>query len=87
MVQLNNPPRTQVVRASPQGVTHDNPLHSFPQRFAEAYLLEVDEFADVMSGGRSPAVTVADSVNSTRVAEACRLSVPTGQPVRMAEVP
>lgn len=87
VVSLNNPPRTQVVRTSAQGVTHDTPPHSFPQRFAEAYLLEVDEFTDVMSGAILPAVTVADSVNSTRVAEACRLSAPKGQPVLMTEVP
>lgn len=86
-MSLSNPPRTHVVAASAQGVTHDNPLHSFPQRFAEAYLLEVDEFADVMSGAKPPAVTVADSVNSTRVAEACRLSALKGQPVLIAEVP
>lgn len=86
MLQLTNLPRTQVVVSSAQGISHDNPVHSFPQRFAEAYLLEVEAFADVMSGAKAPEVTVADSVNSTRVAEACRMSAAKGQPVALKEV-
>lgn len=81
MLQLNNLPRTQVVLSTAQGIAHDNPVHSFPQRFAEAYLLEVEEFGDVMAGVKPPGVTVHDSVNSTRVAEACGLSASKGQPV------
>ncbi len=87
MVQLTNLPRTQVVVSSPHGTAHDNPVHSFPQRFAEAYVLEVDEFSDVMAGTKPPSVTVADSVNATRVAEACRFSASKGQPVALSEVP
>lgn len=86
MLQVNNLPRTQVVTSSAQGISHDNPVHSFPQRFHEAYLLEVDAFAEVMAGTTRPEVTVTDSVNSTRVAEACRLSANRGLPVALDEV-
>ena len=85
MLQLNNQPTTHVVTSTVHGIAHDNPVHSFPQRFAAAYLLEVDEFSAVMTGKKAPVVSVEDSVNSTRVAEACRLSAPKGAPVLFGE--
>jgi myo-inositol 2-dehydrogenase/D-chiro-inositol 1-dehydrogenase len=86
MLQLTNLPTTQVVLSSVNGISHDNPVHSFPQRFAQAYLLEVDEFTQVMQGVKPPSVTMEDSLNSVRVAEACRLSVPKALPVAWEEV-
>jgi myo-inositol 2-dehydrogenase/D-chiro-inositol 1-dehydrogenase len=51
MLQLGYLPKTQVVLSSVKGISHDNPVHSFPQRFAQAYLSEVDEFTQVMQRG------------------------------------
>jgi len=31
-LELKNLPQTQVVFSSSSGITHDNPVHSFPQR-------------------------------------------------------
>lgn len=51
------------------------------RRFAEAYLLEVDQFVET-TRGRPPSVTVEDSVNSSMVADLCKLAVKQGAPVR-----
>ena len=50
-------------------------------RFAQAYLIEVDHFSDVIAGKIPVQVTVEDSINSTRIAEACGKASATGAPV------
>jgi myo-inositol 2-dehydrogenase/D-chiro-inositol 1-dehydrogenase len=81
-VELKNPPETHVIHSKRGAIAHDNPMHSFPQRFAQAYLIEIDEFVDCI-GGKAPGVTVADSVNSLLVAEACKRSEELGVPVTL----
>lgn len=62
---------------------HDIPscLFSSPSRFAEAYLIEVAQFCDVIAGKAQVEVTLQDSLNSTRIAEICGLSAAKGIPV------
>lgn len=42
-------------------------VESFPERFAEAYLLEMQEFIDCVVEGRKPGVTVYDGTKSTNI--------------------
>ncbi|OUM19855.1 Gfo/Idh/MocA family protein [Butyricicoccus porcorum] len=43
-------------------------VEGFPQRFAEAYLLEMQEFINCVCEGRKPGVTVYDGTKSTAIA-------------------
>ena len=42
-------------------------VSGFPERFAEAYLLEMQEFIDCVETGRKPEVTVYDGTKSTQI--------------------
>lgn len=42
-------------------------VKAFPERFAEAYLLEMQEFIDCICEGRKPGVTVYDGTKSTAI--------------------
>lgn len=42
-------------------------VEAFPERFAEAYLLEMQEFIDCICEGRKPGVTVYDGTKSTAI--------------------
>lgn len=56
---------------------------SFPERFAEAYLLEMQEFVNASLEGRPTGVTVEDGVRSTAVGYATTESWKTGALVRL----
>ena len=47
---------------------------SFPERFAEAYLLEMQEFIDCVCEGKQPGVSVYDGTKSTAIAFRCKES-------------
>ena len=56
---------------------------SFPERFREAYLLEMQEFVDCVRTGRTPGTTVYDGVRSTAVGYATTEAWRTGRPVQI----
>ncbi|RLN49331.1 hypothetical protein BBJ29_005255 [Phytophthora kernoviae] len=74
MLQVQNPTRTALVQSTKTGLTSDKLLHSFPERFREAYLLELDNFIDVIQGNANPRVHWAASRMNTIIAEAARIA-------------
>ena len=54
---------------------------SFPERFAEAYLLEMEEFVTCALEGRQPGVSVEDGTRSTAIGFATTQAWRTGRPV------
>ena len=56
-------------------------VENFPQRFAEAYLLEMVDFIDCIQKGRKPELTVYDGTKATLVTYAITDSFHTGKPV------
>ena len=56
-------------------------IENFPQRFAEAYLLEMVDFIDCIQKGRKPELTVYDGTKATLVTYAITDSFHTGKPV------
>ncbi len=56
---------------------------SFPERFAEAYLAEMEEFVNCALEGRQPGTTVQDGTKSTRVGYATTEAWKTGTIVRL----
>jgi len=82
VLELKNELTTHTVCSSVRGGRSAAvPVNSFPERFAKAYVMEVEEFIGVIEGRKEVVVTKGDSLNSTRVAEACGLSVQKGGPV------
>ena len=59
-------------------------VSGFPERFAEAYLLEMQEFIDCVQTGRKPEVKVYDGTKSTQIAFATTQSYKEGKPVAIA---
>ena len=57
---------------------------SFPERFEEAYLLEMKEFFDCIATGRTPGVSVQDGTRSTAVGYATTEAWKTGKIVDIA---
>lgn len=58
-------------------------IENFPQRFEEAYLLEMKEFIDCIRENRKPGITVYDGTKATVVAYAITESFRTGKPVKV----
>lgn len=64
------------------------PIHNgFLSRYGEAYRAEMAHFAEVAHGRADPLVGYADGVAALALAEACDLSVRTGDVVKLGELP
>lgn len=74
MLQVLNPAKTSLVASSISGVTSDVLSHSFPERFHDAYLHELDHFVDVLQGKAPPLVHWNAARMATIVSEAARIA-------------
>ncbi|RMX69286.1 hypothetical protein KXD40_007641 [Peronospora effusa] len=74
MLQVQNLSKTAMVQSTKAGITADTLRHSFPERFHEAYLLELDSFIDVIEGNANPRVHWGASRMNTIIAEAARIA-------------
>ena len=59
-------------------------LHSFIERYTDAYAAEVDHFVECLQSGTTPLTTFTDGVEALRVAEAALESMRTGRTVSLA---
>ncbi|KAF0714910.1 hypothetical protein AaE_011463 [Aphanomyces astaci] len=81
MLDVQNLHKTALRQSSAAGVTEAPYLHSFPQRFRDAYELEIDHFASIVLSNQVPSVTWRAARNATIIAEACRQSASLRQQV------
>jgi myo-inositol 2-dehydrogenase/D-chiro-inositol 1-dehydrogenase len=58
-------------------------LHTFIQRYADAYAAEVGHFVDCLQSGTFPLTNFADGVEALRIAEAAMESMKTGLTVKL----
>jgi myo-inositol 2-dehydrogenase/D-chiro-inositol 1-dehydrogenase len=84
VLQVGNVPATSVVHSKGLCVAGDSPIGSFPERYLNAYQVEVDSFGEVLAGRSQPLVTCLDSLRASRIAEAARQSSIKGVPVKIA---
>ena len=56
-------------------------VESFPERFAESYRLELQEFVDCVNQGRKPGVFVQDGTKSTQIALATKEAFESGKAI------
>jgi myo-inositol 2-dehydrogenase/D-chiro-inositol 1-dehydrogenase len=78
---LDNVPTTNTHVASRAGYTYSTLPGHFPQRYAEAYRLQLEAFVEDVETGLSPETTGYDGLMSLLLADAAELSARTGQPV------
>jgi myo-inositol 2-dehydrogenase/D-chiro-inositol 1-dehydrogenase len=59
-------------------------LHTFIERYTEAYAGEVDHFVECLHAGATPLTNFKDGIEALRVAEAAMESMRTGQSIRLS---
>lgn len=69
-----------------QGVHESKPLHFFLQRYAEAYVLEMEAFVDALVNNHVPSVTGVDGLQPVIMGLAAGRSLRESRPVRLAEI-
>jgi myo-inositol 2-dehydrogenase/D-chiro-inositol 1-dehydrogenase len=85
VLKVDNVATSPVVRWGEKGM-RGSPIHpAFPNRYAEAYRLEMDHFADILAGEAAPGTGTAEAANALRLAEAAAQSINTGRAVRLPE--
>ena len=82
MLQVQNIPDDPVLWSSKEGVASPMLQFSFPERYKEAYLLELDTFVSIVLDPSLPCpISKADVLLSSRVADACETSLKEGRVV------
>ena len=85
MLQVENIHKDPVESSSGNGVTSSTYLHSFPERYKQAYDGELNHFIDVILDPSIPlSVTKEQTLLSSRIAEACEISAKEGRMVEIA---
>ena len=82
MVRADNVLESTVQVWNESGASADHFQNFFLDRYAEAYRLEMEHFADMLDGAPA-AVGYADGVAALALAEAAAASMATGRPVRL----
>ena len=78
MVNVANVPEHTSIISNRTGIHHSRLQHSFPQRFQQAFGLELDGFADSLLDGAVWPVTAEQCCAVQRCADAARLSCENG---------
>jgi myo-inositol 2-dehydrogenase/D-chiro-inositol 1-dehydrogenase len=76
------PEKNLVLLYNEQGAVREC-IQSFPERFKQAYINEVQEFVDCVREGRIPGVGAMDGVKSTEIAYACQDSLSRKEVIRL----
>lgn len=84
MLRVENIHKDPVQSASSDGVTSSTYLHSFPDRYKQAYHEELNHFIDVVLDPSIPlSVTKEQTLLASQIAKACEKSAKEG---RMVEI-
>jgi myo-inositol 2-dehydrogenase/D-chiro-inositol 1-dehydrogenase len=81
---VGNIHETSTVLSTSAGIEASKYQHSFPQRFHQAFGLELDAFGDcLLLENKSWPVTKGDCIRVQRIADAAQVSAKTGLVVEM----
>ena len=86
MVQVGNIHETSTIVSNSSGIHASKYQHSFPQRFHQAFGMELDAFADTLVTNQEWPVTMEDCIRVQRVADAAQESARTGAVVELASI-
>jgi len=84
-IQIGYDRQTPILMFTPQGITHDA-VPYFMERFENAYLAQIQNFADHIRRGLPPAITGADAVAALRISLAANRSTREGRAVDIEEM-
>jgi myo-inositol 2-dehydrogenase/D-chiro-inositol 1-dehydrogenase len=82
-LRVDNEHRQNVSRLMESGEALAPFPFSFAERYAEAYIAELDHFSDVLEAGSRPSTGPRDSLRALRLADAAEQSVRNNAPVRL----
>ncbi|WP_332632718.1 inositol 2-dehydrogenase [Halalkalibacter flavus] len=82
--QADNNRATNVEVSTAESVTKDKPLYFFLERYTQAYIDEVTEFAKACLENTEITCTGFDGLQAERIAKAAKQSLETGNPVQLA---
>ncbi|XP_042855381.1 inositol 2-dehydrogenase-like [Penaeus japonicus] len=83
MLSSHNERPYQIKRATEAGDTEPPILHSFPSRYYEGYVRELDHFCDVVQGLDDNMLSGENTLRVSIIASALEESVKTGQAVKV----
>ena len=82
MLQCNNPPVNTVTVITEPGTMMSPAPYSFPQRYEQSYMLELEHFIDLICDpNKTMKIQKMDTLRATQLAEACEVSYKTGKAV------
>ncbi len=85
MLSIGNRFETSLVKSARAGIGHELPMQFFTERYAEAYLRELDHFISCLERTASPEPGGVDGFRALEIAEAAHRSWTSGRPVSIAE--
>jgi myo-inositol 2-dehydrogenase/D-chiro-inositol 1-dehydrogenase len=80
---LVNLPRNRIVSGSESGFLSAPALHSFAERYRDAYRIELDAFIEALKRGTSPTPSGWDGLKAQLLADAAAKSFQIGSPVKV----
>jgi len=83
MIQANNRQPTSVVLYTESGALADPNCYSFPQRYEHGYAIELDHFADILTGKVKPQLSHDDARKISIIADAAEESARSGKAVKI----
>ena len=82
-LRADNVALSTITFAGAEGIVSDKPLPFFPERYAEAYRLELDHFIDALTRGSPPLPGGTDGIKALALADAALQSVQTGRAIAL----
>ena len=86
MLSIGNRFETSLVKSTGAGICQELPLHFFTERYAEAYVKELDHFVSCLERKVAPEPGGVDGLRALEMAEAANRSWSSGRPVAIAEI-
>lgn len=86
MVQGNNSNQDNHTLYNEKGVESSLPMHFFLERYADAYIVEIKNFADSLINNKSIPVSGIDGLESLRIGLAAKKSFQENRPVKLNEI-
>jgi scyllo-inositol 2-dehydrogenase (NAD+) len=84
-IQIGYYRQTPILMMTPEGISHDA-VPYFMERFENAYLAQIQNFAEHVQKGLPPSITGADAVAALRISAAANLSMRESRSVDIKEV-
>jgi len=84
-IQIGYYRQTPILMMTPEGITHDA-VPYFMERFENAYLAQIQDFAEHVRQGLPPSITGTDAMAALRISLAANRSMSEGRSVDLAEL-